>query len=194
MCHKISSGSALLIQMDNESELLSRLAAGDPVAFSELYDHFALRLHRTFLRLGGSRSDADDLLQDLFLQLVRSRNSLSRVRNLTTYLFSCAFRLFHKQQRNKKRTQQKMQERIKLDLPRSSIDPAVHVEHVELARFALRKLTLIEQQLIVLKIDGELTFAELGEVLSLNPNTIATRYRTALVKMKGYLEGEGYGE
>lgn len=180
--------------MDNETELLKRLAAGDPDAFSELYDHFALRLHRTFERLSGSRSDADDLLQDLFLQLVRSRASLPRVRKLTTYLFCCAFRLFHDQQRKRRRSQKRIQELIELECVPNSTDPALHAEYEELARFVLQKLTLLEQQLVVLKIDGELTFAEIGEVLGINPNTVATRFRTSLIKMRGYLEEEGYGK
>ena len=180
--------------MDHETELLNRLAAGDPDAFSELYDHFALRLHRTFLRLSGCRSDADDLLQELLLQMVRSRASLSRVRKLTTYLFCCAFRLFHEQQRRKRRLQSKIFELSKIESVPQLLDPAVHAEYTELARFVLQKLTVIEQQLVVLKIDGELTFAEIGDILQMNPNTVATRYRTALIKMKRLLKEEGYGE
>ncbi|OPX21729.1 MAG: hypothetical protein B1H04_06155 [Planctomycetales bacterium 4484_123] len=41
---------------------------------------------------------------------------------------------------------------------------------------------------ISLKIDGQLTFAQIGEVLGISPNTAASRYRYALEKLRRLLE------
>ena len=53
--------------------LLLGLAAGDERAFAALYDRFAARMYRTALRILGSREDAEDVVQDVFLAAVRSR-------------------------------------------------------------------------------------------------------------------------
>ena len=53
------------------AELADRLAGGEPAAFAELYDLCADRLHHWLLRHTGSRTDADDVVQETFLRLAR---------------------------------------------------------------------------------------------------------------------------
>ncbi len=49
---------------------------------------------------------------------------------------------------------------------------------------ALCRLPPEQREVLVLKIWGELTFAQIGEALKLSPNTVASRYRYALVALK----------
>jgi RNA polymerase sigma-70 factor (ECF subfamily) len=44
-----------------------------------------------------------------------------------------------------------------------------------------------QREVIALKIDGELTFAEIGQVMGTNANTAASRYRYALEKLRATL-------
>jgi RNA polymerase sigma-70 factor, ECF subfamily len=55
-------------------KLGERLAQGDAAAFAEFYDACADRLHHYLTVLLGSRDEADDVLQETFVRLVRSRN------------------------------------------------------------------------------------------------------------------------
>src|SRR5262245_58474534 len=71
-------------------ELAERLARGEAAAFAELYDACADRLHHYLTVRLGSRDEADDVLQETFVRLVRSRRRLRRVENLTAYLFAVA--------------------------------------------------------------------------------------------------------
>jgi RNA polymerase sigma-70 factor (ECF subfamily) len=48
---------------------------------------------------------------------------------------------------------------------------------------ALRKLPTEQAEVVVLKIWEGMTFAEIGEVLELSPNTAASRYQYALAKL-----------
>ena len=49
---------------------------------------------------------------------------------------------------------------------------------------SLAALPLEQREVIALKIDAELTFAQIGAVLGVNPNTVASRYRLALEKLR----------
>lgn len=49
---------------------------------------------------------------------------------------------------------------------------------------ALRRLPAEQREVLVLKLWGELTFAEIGQQLDLSPNTAASRYRYALGALK----------
>jgi RNA polymerase sigma-70 factor (ECF subfamily) len=57
--------------MDDEALALRRIAAGDPAALAPLYDALAPSLMALALRLGGGREDAEEVVQDVFVRLVR---------------------------------------------------------------------------------------------------------------------------
>ena len=72
--------------------LLLGLAAGDERALAALYDRFAARMYRVALRILGSREDAEDVVQEVFLATVRLHERLADVRDLTAYLFTAIHR------------------------------------------------------------------------------------------------------
>jgi RNA polymerase sigma-70 factor (ECF subfamily) len=51
--------------------LLARVAKGDQQAFSQLYDQSCTVLYTLALRILGNREEADDLLQDVYLEVWR---------------------------------------------------------------------------------------------------------------------------
>ena len=53
---------------DNPISLLQLMASGDRDAFGRFYDRYASLAFTVALRLLGSRSDAEDLIQEVFLQ------------------------------------------------------------------------------------------------------------------------------
>src|SRR5262245_17739486 len=67
--------------------LLAGLAEGRDEAFAALYDRYARALFRVAWTLLRSRPDAEDVVQEVFLGLVRSRSALARIVNLRAYLF-----------------------------------------------------------------------------------------------------------
>ena len=52
---------------------------------------------------------------------------------------------------------------------------------------ALRTLPESQREVVVLKVDGELTFEQIGATLSISANTAASRYRYALERLRGLL-------
>ena len=55
---------------------------------------------------------------------------------------------------------------------------------------ALRSLPAPQRQVLVMRIWGELTFAQVAESLEISPNTAASRYRYALENMRSQLREE----
>ena len=62
---------------DNPISLLQLMANGDRDAFGRFYDRYASLAFTVALRLLGSRSDAEDLVQEVFLQGWRQAQSYS---------------------------------------------------------------------------------------------------------------------
>lgn len=171
---------------DDERHLLDRLATGEPEAFAQLYEIYGARLYRTALGLLRRTDAAEDAVQDLFVALVRSRSALRAVESLPAFLFSSLYRRLHR-------------------IPSGPrISPASEFEHTTDPRpgplmlasdredrqrlsAAVQLLPKLQQDVITLKVDGELTFAEIGAVLGISPNTAASRYRYALDKLRELL-------
>ncbi len=58
-------------------------------------------------------------------------------------------------------------------------------------QLALERLPAEQREVVVLKIWGELTFAQIAEALEVLPNTVASRYRLAMKALRRELESSG---
>jgi len=168
-------------------KLGERLARGDAAAFAELYDACADRVHHYLTMRLRSRDDADDVLQETFVRLVRSLHKLQRVENLTAYLFTMARNeaMRHCERKSKESTRQ-----IELTADDLFATPSSDIQTREAAEMivvALRDLSEEQREVVELKVYGELTFREIGEVMGIPLATAATRYRTALERLKDWL-------
>jgi len=169
--------------MKNRGE---RLARGDPAAFAELYDACAVRVHHYLAVRLGSRADADDVLQETFVRLARDRQKLAAVENLVAYVFATArneaTRLIDRRVR---------EDRLRTVLSSQvlSLEGKTTVEQdretAERVADLLERLDSPLREIVELKIFAALTFREISEVTGLPQGTVATRYRSALEKMRG---------
>ena len=170
---------------DPANRLQAALAAGVPAAYEAAYDRHGAALYRAALRLLADSADAEDAVQDVFVSLVRSRERIARVANLEAYLFVALPRAAARIHRRRQR------------LPTAALDPAAAVDpHAagpmsddgDRVERAIRRLSDEQRDVLALKIDGELTFARIGAVLDISPNTAASRYRYALAALRRILE------
>jgi RNA polymerase sigma-70 factor (ECF subfamily) len=174
------------IEATGLNSLARGLAAGEERAFRSLYDRVGARLYRTALGLLGRREDAEDAVQDLFLSLVRSRRKLSAVKDLTPYLFTAlrhsAARILARRRRDPVTSEAVSGGEVP-GAP-SVEDPSERARLLESAR---RSLPPEQQEVLTLKLEGDLTFAQIGNVLGVTPSTAASRYRYALEKLRAAL-------
>jgi RNA polymerase sigma-70 factor (ECF subfamily) len=71
-------------------DLARRCRSGDAAAFEELYRAHAARLYTLLLRMTGSAPDAEDLLQEVFLQAYRKLPTFRGDSSLGTWLYRLA--------------------------------------------------------------------------------------------------------
>lgn len=71
-------------------ELVGRIRSGDGSAFEALYRQHATRLYNLASRMVGSRSEADDVLQEIFLLAYRKLGSFRGESSLGTWLYRLA--------------------------------------------------------------------------------------------------------
>jgi RNA polymerase sigma-70 factor (ECF subfamily) len=169
------------------NSLLRGLAVGEERAYRSLYDRMGARLYRTALGLLGRHEDAEDAVQDLFLSLVRSRRKLSAVNDLTPYLFTALRHAAGRCLARRRREPAASESATRGELPYGSAKEKTsdRARQLDAARHALPRE---QQEVLTLKIEGELTFAQIGNVLGVPPSTAASRYRYALEKLHAALK------
>lgn len=77
--------------------LLQRLAAGDKLAFQQLFNQYWDQVYNAGLKLTKSPEQAKDLAQDIFLKLWDNRAMLSGVRQFSAYLYTIIRNRVHDQ-------------------------------------------------------------------------------------------------
>lgn len=169
------------------TSLAQSLAAGDPEAFASLYDRLAPRLLGTAHTMTGSIADAEDVVHDLFVDLARGRARLATVADLDAYVFTMLRHAVGKRRR-RSAIDRRAVERIAVERQATglAVTPAVPGRDDELAA-AVAALPGEQREVIALKVDGGLTFAEIAAVTGTSPNTAASRYRYALEKLRARL-------
>jgi RNA polymerase sigma-70 factor (ECF subfamily) len=168
--------------------LLEGLAAGNERSFEILYDRFSVRMFRAALRMLGSREDAEDAVQDVFLSAVRSRERLGDVRDLTAYLFAALHRAAGKLALRRGKAVP-----VCTEAAEQAVAPAAQSESDDFdwlrVQEAIQRLPYEQREVMTLKIDGELTFAQIAQVMGVGISTASSRYHYALQKLRNSLLG-----
>lgn len=166
-------------------DLGTRLARGDPVAFAELYDRYADRLYRYLVVRMGSRADGEDVLQDTFVRLARTRKGLGEVSNLVGYVFAAARNEVARfTARRTRRTTAETSSAVSSESCEAASGVVEGAEMSEWVAAALARLEPDLREIVELKTYAGLTFREISQVTGLPQGTAATRYRTAIKKMR----------
>ena len=165
--------------------------ADDPRALDLLYETYADPLMGFLVSRLRHRGDAEDALQQLFLDLARNPRQLLRARRLTPWIFTKARNLstdvFRARERAARRDEALFADCLE-PAPEVTPEPAA-ADLVRLAG-AVARLPEAQREVLVMKSFQQRTFAEIGAALGLSINTAASRYRYALEKLREWLAGD----
>ena len=172
---------------ENRSDNILRIALGrnDPAAVELMWDRYAKDLLTFLQALLYSRHDAEDVLQTVFVRIVRKRHRLAKAQCLDAYVYQIArneaYSCISKRKRDK--NTQKLSETW-LQATESNQESSELAEQLQVA---LAQLPQQQREVIVMKIYRNKTFLEISELLGLSRNTIASRYRYGIEKLQNLL-------
>lgn len=86
----------------SDSELAGRLLAGEPWAREAFYRRYVKAVWCTALRLVGNRSDADDVVQDTFVEALRDVHKLREPDRMRAWLLQITVHQAHRRFRKRK--------------------------------------------------------------------------------------------
>ncbi len=169
------------------SQLAHRLASGESQAFAELYDLCGNQMHHFLVAKRMSREDAGDLIQEVFLRLVRKRSAFQSVANPVAFAFQVARNEANRwlSRSIRKREQFRL---IAADLfVEVAPSQSASKDWREALTIALAVLPEEQSEVVMLKIYSEFTFQEISAITSTPQGTVATRYRLGIGKLRELL-------
>lgn len=167
------------------SVLFRKLGTGDAEALEKLYDECARTLYGyAFIHLR-NREDSEDVVQDVFVKLMKTRVALEEVRNPLAYLLSMTHRAVVDVRRNP--SGHPLEEEI-MDTRESGQLSAAEKLAVNQAMCALPPE---QRSAVYLKEVEGMSLREISAVTGTNLFTVAGRCRLGLKSLKKMLEVSG---
>jgi RNA polymerase sigma-70 factor (ECF subfamily) len=168
----------------SDHDLLRDIAAGDQAALAEFYDRHAPRTLGLLLRWLGQRSDADDVLQEVFWQVWRRAARYDPLRASPVgwlVLLARSRSLDHLRQRRTKGLPELSLEPASLDDPPEQLDLG---ESNERLRQALTLLPDEQRRAVVLAFYDGLTYEQVARREAVPVGTAKTRIRLGIRRLR----------
>ncbi len=149
--------------------------------FRSLYDHFFPLVWRWTTRLGVPRDARDDVVQEVFLTLHGQIDAFEGRSSLKTWVFGVTLGVTRNFRR--RRSTSPAGESVEIDTVADDVDhpeaAAEHTEAVAMLQSILDGIDPDKREVFVLAELEQLTMSEIGELLQISSNTVASRLRLA---------------
>lgn len=177
----------------HDVELLRAVAARDEQALAELYDRYRVILFGLTLRILNSRAEAEDVLQEVLMQVWRRASDFDPARGKP---FTWLVTLTRSRAIDRLRqigARDRLAESAAEIAPEEASDAAtdtLHAEQREIVKRALAQLPEEQRRTLLLAYYEGLTQSEIAAKLETPLGTIKTRMRTGMMKLRELLASE----
>ena len=174
-------------------QLLKAVARGEEQALAELYDRYRVILFGLLVRILSSREEAEDVLQEVFLQVWRQAADFDETRGKP---FTWLVTLARSRGIDRLRTLA-ARDRVKqagfrdeMELVSDAATDTFRSEQRGLVNSALAQLPEEQKRTLVLAYFDGLTQSEIAAKLGAPLGTVKTRMRTGMTKLRELLAGK----
>jgi RNA polymerase sigma-70 factor (ECF subfamily) len=177
--------------MFEDKLLLLKFKLGSVEALERIYEKYGTYLMTVATALLNNTHAAEDVLHDFFISFVNSADHIKINGNLRAYMAVCVANLA------RNRIQRRQLEPAALDdndqITSAALQPdllAIQEENIAYVNQALSELPYEQREVIILHLQTNLKFTQIAELRSVPVNTIRSRYRYGLEKLRTLLNGE----
>lgn len=192
------------LQQFSDEDLMEQFQAGYERAFNELVSRFKDRLHNFLYRYTHNHQDCEDLVQETFLRVYRSKHSYERIAKFSTWMYTIALNLAKSLYKKKQRMttvtiheDESDPDDQPMKLEDSSIlqDDSLHEKMCmsELEK-ALKELSEDFREVVVLRDIQQLAYDEIAEITGVPMGTVKSRINRGRAQLQDLLKNHVYPE
>jgi RNA polymerase sigma factor (sigma-70 family) len=180
------------VKATSDSELMRQVRAGSTAALATLFERHHARVYGYCLRMTGNRSTAEDLVQDVFMKMLKYKATFKDDSELVPWMFGIA--------RNSCLAQLKRRANDHLPATPSIEETAADEAHEEphddresdLVRQALLRLPAERREVLVLSRFEYKSYDEIARVLDCSVGAVKVRVHRAMKQLREiYLDMAG---
>lgn len=170
-----------------------RVRSGETGLLAELFERHSRQVYGFFYRMTGSRELSEDLVQDVFLRILRYRDSYQPKTSFSAWMYGIARNALVDQMR-KRRPEASFDDGFP-DVParEDPVDERMRArQETEMVQQALASLPADKREVLILARYQDLRYEEIGRILGCEPNAVKQRVFRAvkalgdrLVQMSG---------
>ena len=187
----------------SEHKFIQRLMAHDERAFNELVEAYQGRVFRLVLRMLGRRDEAEDMAQEVFVQVFKAVGQFRGESKLSTWIYRIAVNLCKNRTKYLARRHTDAQDELEPVAERAALSQAKGVTHSDVARpdhmvegYQVEKIVqgcMAElepdfREVLVLRDVEDLSYEEIAEITGLADGTVKSRIHRARAMLKTRVE------
>ncbi len=171
---------------------IKQIAAGNRDAFEKLYGEYQKRLFRYFLRMVSSVEAAEELTNDVLVEVWKKAGEFRGLSKVSTWIFGIAHHKAMNEYRSRKPAT------VGLEAAANKADPAdtpeesaAQVNLKEKIKRALQALSPEHREVMELTFTNGLSYQEISDVMQCPVNTVKTRMFYAKKQLQEILQSMG---
>jgi RNA polymerase sigma-70 factor (ECF subfamily) len=176
-----------------DAELLRQIAGGDEAALASLYDRYKTILFSLIFRILHSQSEAEDILQDVFIQVWNKASDFDETRGRPFTWLVTLSRSRSIDRLRQLNSRERTATEATRDAPEEWTDAeadAIKSEQSTVVRSALAELPEDQRRTLLLAYFEGLTQTEIAARLNAPLGTVKTRMRSGMIKLRELLGGQ----
>ena len=189
--------------VDNEAQFIKRLQAHDERAFNELVEVYGGRVYGLLFRMLGRRDEAEDMAQEVFVQIFKAIGQFRGDSQLSTWLYRVAVNLCKNRTKYLARRCDDARDELEPMAARAALSQAKGVTQGELERpdhlaegyqlerivqQCLSELDADFREALILRDVENLTYEEISEITGTPDGTVKSRIHRARAILKSKVE------
>ena len=175
----------------SDETLMLAYAAGDAAAFEQLYARHRGKLYRYLQRQLRDNAVADELFQDVWQRVIAARSGWKPDAGFATWLYTIAHHRLGDHWRSLKHrpsapadADERMARVADPDTPERVLSEFERRRQLQLA---LDDLPEEQREVLLLRLEQELTLEEIGDITGVGRETVKSRLRYAMDKLRARL-------
>ena len=184
----------MAVELDDRA-LMLRYRDGDVTAFETLYERHRGPLYGFLLNQAKDTQAAEDIFQEVWSRIIRSRDRYRPAAKFATYMYHIARNCFldHRRRSGRQPVLVSIDHNPPEELVATSANPETAAENSTAWAYlqaALASLPVEQREAFLLREEAGLTLEEIGQVTGVGRETVKSRLRYAVAKLRKSLPAE----
>jgi RNA polymerase sigma-70 factor (ECF subfamily) len=181
----------------SDEDVMTYFQGGYEEAFAEIVNRYRDRIHHYIYRYTRNHLDCEDIVQETFFRVYRSRHSYERIARLSTWLYTIAGNLMRSHYKKNSRLQTTPihdlasdYSEMELDIVDTRLTPDIELEEsylVDIVYKALDRLPNDFREIIVMRDIQNLSYEEIEEITGLPMGTVKSRINRARARIQALI-------